>query len=39
MSPMFETSAPKYEWINRIIAIGTAYRRSDGPLYNIFEVL
>jgi hypothetical protein len=39
MSPMFETSAPKYDWMNRIIAIGTGYRRADGPIYSIFEVL
>jgi Protein of unknown function (DUF3237) len=39
MSPMFETSAPKYDWMNRIIAVGTGYRRADGPLYSIFEVL
>ena len=39
MSPMFETSAPKFDWMNRIIAIGTGYRRADGPLYSIFEVL
>jgi hypothetical protein len=39
MSPMFETSAPKYDWMNRIIAIGTGYRRADGPIYGIFEVL
>jgi hypothetical protein len=26
MSPMFETSAPKYDWMNRIIAIGTGHR-------------
>jgi hypothetical protein len=39
MSPMFETSTPRYDWMNRIIAIGTGYRRADGPLYSIFEVL
>jgi Protein of unknown function (DUF3237) len=39
MSPMFETSAPQYDWMNRIIAIGTGYRRADGPIYSIFEVL
>ena len=39
MNPMFETSAPKYDWMNRIIAIGTGHRLADGPLYNIFEVL
>ena len=39
MSPMFETSAPKYDWMKRIIAIGAGYRRADGPLYSIFEAL
>jgi Protein of unknown function (DUF3237) len=39
MNPMFETSAPKYDWLNRIIAIGTGHRLPDGPIYSIFEVL
>jgi hypothetical protein len=39
MSPLFETSAPKYDWMNRIIAIGTGYRRADCPIYSLFEVL
>lgn len=39
MNPMFETSATKYDWINRIVAIGTGHRVPEGPLYNIFEVL
>jgi enoyl reductase-like protein len=39
MNPMFETSAPKYDWMNRIIAIGTGHRLADGPLYSVFEVL
>ncbi len=39
MNPVFETSAPKYDWINRMIAVGTGHRLADGPLYNIFEVL
>jgi len=39
MNPLFETSAPKYDWINRIIAVGTGHRFADGPLYSIFEVL
>jgi Protein of unknown function (DUF3237) len=38
MNPMFETSAPKYDWLNRIIAIGAGHRLPDGPLYSIFEV-
>jgi Protein of unknown function (DUF3237) len=36
---LFETSAPKYDWINRIVAIGIGDRLADGPLYNVFEVL
>jgi Protein of unknown function (DUF3237) len=39
MNPMFETSAPKYDWMNRIIAIGTGHRLPDGPIYSVFEVL
>jgi hypothetical protein len=39
MSPMFETSAKKYEWINRIISVGIGNRLADGPVYSIFEVL
>jgi Protein of unknown function (DUF3237) len=39
MTPIFETSAPKYDWMNRIIAIGTGHRLPDGPIYSIFEVL
>jgi hypothetical protein len=36
---LFETSAPKYDWINRIVAIGIGERLADGPLYDVFEVL
>jgi hypothetical protein len=39
MNPVFETSAPKYDWMNRIIAVGMGHRLADGPLYNIFEIL
>ena len=37
--PLFETSATKYDWINRVVAIGVGHRRADGPVYSIFEVL
>jgi hypothetical protein len=37
MSPIFETSALQYDWINRIIGVG--HRLADGALYSIFEVL
>jgi hypothetical protein len=39
MNPMFETSSRKYDWMNRIIAVGTRVRLPDGPVYTIFEVL
>jgi Protein of unknown function (DUF3237) len=35
----FETASPQYEWVNRIIAIGTGRRTSEGPVYEVFEVL
>jgi hypothetical protein len=39
INPLFETAAAKYDWINRIVAIGIGHRRSDGPIYSVFEVL
>jgi hypothetical protein len=39
MSPMFETSAKKYDWLNRIISVGVGTRLADGPVYSVFEVL
>ena len=35
----FETAAPRYDWLNRIIAVGTGSRPPEGPVYEIFEVL
>jgi hypothetical protein len=39
MSPIFETSAKKYDWINRIISVGVGNRLAGGPVYSVFEVL
>ena len=39
IAPFFETAAPKYDWLNRILAIGIGFRREDGPIYSLFEVL
>jgi predicted enzyme related to lactoylglutathione lyase len=39
MNPMFETSSTRYDWMNRVIAVGTGVRLPDGPVYSIFEVL
>jgi Protein of unknown function (DUF3237) len=38
-NPLFETSSTKYDWINRVLAIGVGHRRADGPIYSIFEIL
>lgn len=38
-SVAFETAAPTYDWLNRVIAIGTGDRLPEGPVYDVFEVL
>jgi hypothetical protein len=38
IAPLFETASPKYDWLNRIVAIGSGHRFADGPLYSVFEV-
>ena len=35
----FETAAPRYDWLNRILALGLGWRRADGVVYSLFEVL
>jgi hypothetical protein len=35
----FETAAPQYDWLNRVIAVGTGQRLADGPVYSVFEML
>jgi hypothetical protein len=39
ISPMFETAAATYDWLNRILALGIGHRQPDGPVYSVFEVL
>jgi hypothetical protein len=39
MTASFETASVKYDWLNRIVAIGIGHRRADGPVYSVFEVL
>ena len=34
-----ETASEKYDWLNRVIAIGTGHRPPEGPVYDVFEVL
>jgi len=38
-APFFETSSPKYAWLNRIVSIGVGERQADGVTYEIFEIL
>jgi hypothetical protein len=39
IAPVFETAAKKYEWLNRIVAVGMGRREPSGPIYAIEEVL
>jgi hypothetical protein len=38
-TPRFETSAPQYEFLNRLIAIASGDRRASGPIYTIDAIL
>jgi hypothetical protein len=35
LSGLFETSSAKYDWLNRVIAVGIGDRHADRPVYNI----
>jgi hypothetical protein len=37
--PRFETAAPKYAFLNRLLAVGTGEIRPDGPVHVIEEIL
>jgi hypothetical protein len=39
INPIFETASPKYDWINRVLAIGVGYRRAKDVVYSVFEIL
>jgi hypothetical protein len=38
-TPHFETSAPRYLFLNRILAVASGDRRAGGPIYSIDELL
>jgi Protein of unknown function (DUF3237) len=38
-APFFETSSPKYAWLNKIVSIGMGERTPDGATYQVFEIL
>jgi hypothetical protein len=37
--PRFETAAPKYAFLNRLLAVGIGEIRPDGPVHAIEEIL
>ena len=38
-APFFETAAPKYDWLNRIVSVGVGRRMPDHAAYDVFEIL
>jgi hypothetical protein len=38
-TPVFETAAKKYDWLNRIVSVATGRREASGPVYEVYEVL
>lgn len=39
IAPVFETASKKYEWINKVVAVGVGRREPTGPIYSVEEVL
>lgn len=38
-TPVFETTSSKYDWLNRIVAVGSAYSVPGKVGYHIYEIL
>ena len=38
-TPRFETSAPRHEWMNRVIAVANGQPGGKGGVYHIFEII
>lgn len=38
-TPYFETSAPQYDWLNRIVSVGVGRRMRDHAAYDVFQIL
>lgn len=38
-TPYFETASPRYDWLNRIVAVGVGRRLPDHAAYDVFEIL
>ena len=39
IAPFFETGAEKYDWLNRVVSVGTGQRLASGPIYEIYQIL
>jgi hypothetical protein len=38
IAPRFDTADPRYDWLNRILAVGIGERLPEGPRYHIHEI-
>lgn len=38
-APFFETSSPRYAWLNGIVAVGVGERQPDRVIYDVYEIL
>ena len=38
-APFFETASEKYDWLNRIVAVGIGRREPGRAVYDLFEIL
>lgn len=39
IAPTFETATAKYDWLNRILAVGVGQRLAGEVIYSVFELL
>ncbi len=39
ITPVFETTSPKYDWLNRLVAVGSAFTVPGKVAYHIYEIL
>lgn len=38
-TPYFETASDRYDWLNRIVAVGVGRRMPDHAAYDVFQIL
>jgi hypothetical protein len=39
VSLVFETSSPRYDWLNRVVSVAHGHRIAGGAIYNVFEIV